>query len=208
MTNRDEPATAITSDFHHTLELLRAARDGERAALEALFERYRDRVLEIVRIRLGPRLRQAVESTDLAQEAMLQAFRSFDRFERGGNAEFLRWLSRIVTNTIRREARSLSTQRRDRERETRLEADPPEARGSAGTPSGGAAAAERREIVNDCLAELSERHREIILLRDYVGVPWSDLVGELGLASKGAAHMLYARATQALGRRLRSRGVK
>ena len=72
MTNRDEPATAITSDFHHTLELLRAARDGERAALEALFERYRDRVLEIVRIRLGPRLRQAVESTDLAQEAMLR----------------------------------------------------------------------------------------------------------------------------------------
>jgi DNA-directed RNA polymerase specialized sigma24 family protein len=57
--------------------------------------------------------------------------------------------------------------------------------------------------VQAALAQLSERHRELILLRDYAGSSWEAIADELGLPSPDAARMLHARALVKLGALLR-----
>ena len=55
-----------------TVELVRRLPDGDSDVREALFARYRERVLIIARARLSPGLRTKVDSGDILQEALLK----------------------------------------------------------------------------------------------------------------------------------------
>ena len=55
----------------------------------------------VVRMRLGRGLRTRLDSTDVLQEAYLEAHRAFDRFAYRGPGSFTKWLCRIIENSIR-----------------------------------------------------------------------------------------------------------
>ncbi len=76
------------------------ARAGDQKAYEQLFALHADRALLFVRARLGPRLREKVESMDVLQEAYLAAHRDFAKFEYTDDGAFLRWICRIIENRI------------------------------------------------------------------------------------------------------------
>lgn len=84
---------------HQTLvseELIAAARQGCQKSLGDLAERYRRYLLHVANDSLNPALRAKVAPSDLVQEAMLVAHRSFRTFEGGSEAELLAWLRQIV----------------------------------------------------------------------------------------------------------------
>src|SRR5262245_59971238 len=83
-----------------TIELVRRAQAGERAAGEELFVRYRERVLVIARVRLGAKLRGTLESNDILQEALLEAVRGLERFQMDDESSLIRWLARLVEHRI------------------------------------------------------------------------------------------------------------
>ena len=72
--------------------LIRAARDGSEAALEALFHRYWSSALRAAFLVCQDR----AGAEDVAQEAFLSAVRSLDRFDR--RRPFGPWLHRIMVN--------------------------------------------------------------------------------------------------------------
>lgn len=190
----------------NTTVLLREYRGGDRAALEELFRRYQDRVLRMVRVRLGRRLRWRMEVEDVANEALIEAFRSIDRYEEREDARFIDWVAKIVQRRIANLDRHEHAARRDLQREVRLDRQRgpsesraiPEPAAEITSPSQRASRNEMREIVEDCLAELSETQREVILLKDYAGGDWSWIAEELGSPSTHAAEQLYQRARKAL----------
>ncbi len=47
--------------------LFEHARQGSREAINAIFERYGDRLHALIRLRLGPQLRRRMESRDILQ---------------------------------------------------------------------------------------------------------------------------------------------
>lgn len=198
------------SDFYQTRDDLSLAKEGDRDALERLFERYSDRVLGIVRIRMGARLRRHLDSRDIVQESLEEAFLAFDRFEIREDARFLQWLATIVEHRIANKAHYYEAQKRDEGRNVPLTAgklEPARTRSQA-SPSSEIAQQEEQQLVVECIASLPERYRELITLRDYVGASWQDVAEATGHPSSEAARMTHARARRALGTLLRERGLR
>jgi len=197
-----------------TIDLVREAQSGQSDARDELFKRYSDRVLGIVRARIGPRLRRNVESGDIAQEALIEALQSLDRFETRGESSLIRWLATIVQNRISARAKYFGAERRSSAREIALDGlgnehessiDPP---ARVNTPSLEVRNAEEQGLVEECLHELPENYRELILMRDYAGSSWEEVAESIGASSPDAARMMHTRARTQLGKLLQGRGVR
>lgn len=201
-------------DLSRTLELVRRAQGGDRAALGRLLDRYRQPLRRIVRARLGPTLRGYLDSDDVLQETCLAALEAFDRFDLRDDGSLLHWLGRLAENRIRQAAEHHHALKRDRRRERPLPeaATEPSGRGSelldgGPQPPVRAAADEELEGVLAALDTLGPEQREVFILRHLThGAPrWESIARDLGSPSADAARQLYARAVAAI---LRAQGPK
>ena len=103
--------------------LLLEARAGSDQALNRLFEQCGERLLSLIRLRMGTKLRLRMESGDLLNATLLRAFRSFDSLEARNTPSLMAWLARIAESEIRDEADRLNAQRRDAAKEVPLDSD-------------------------------------------------------------------------------------
>lgn len=195
-----------------TIDLLREAQNGQTAARDELFARYADRVLGIVRARLGPKLRRNVESGDIQQEALIEALTSLDRFTSEDESSLIRWLAAIVQNRISARAKYYNAERRNSAAEVSIDGRGPEREPMDLPDRQGSHTMQIRQneetlILEGCLHELPENYRELILLRDYAGASWEDIAKETGSKSPDAARMMHTRARTQLGKLLQSKGV-
>lgn len=173
-----------------TRELWLKARAGDREAYDRLFGLHADRALLYIRARLGPRLREKVESMDVLQEAYLAAHRDFDRFEYADDGAFTRWLCRIIDNRIRDLGDHFGALKRQ-------PVEPPRS-----DPTGVITAldrAEHRAKVARGLDALSDDHRQVLLLRFFEGLSAEEVGQRMG-RSAGAVRKLTARALEELGK--------
>ncbi|MAF67119.1 MAG: sigma-70 family RNA polymerase sigma factor [Planctomycetota bacterium] len=194
--------------------LLRAYQAGDSEALDRLLSRVHPRVERIARARLGHTLRGKVDALDVTQEALLRASQHLADFEEREDASLIDWLAKIVENEVLRQAEHFAAQKRDLRREERLDryADPhwdselpDELADETAGPHTRVSRGEMARLVDECLAELREEHREVILLRDYAGGSWSFVADSLGRPSADAAMQLYRRARIELADKVRRR---
>lgn len=197
-------------DPAQSAELVRRASGGDDFALGELLERYRPRLRRIVRIRLGARLRGRLESMDIVQEAYQVAVRKISEFEMTSPSSILQWLSRIAEHKISDADAYFAALRRDVGREEAADGAPDEsgigARLAADktSPPEAAERAETREIMDDCVEQLSDAQREVVILRDYCGGDWEFVAAELD-SNPHAAQELHRRAWVKLRELARSR---
>jgi len=163
---------------------------------------------------MGRGLRADADSIDLVQATFLKAIPLLSGFEVRHEAGLIHWLAKIAESEIRAAADRRRTAKRDPRREVawqhvrdglesgslRLEPATPET-----LPLLKLEKAEFAALVEQCIAELPEAQREVILLRDYEGGSWEFVAEHLGVKSPDAARMLYGRAKLALVKALRSR---
>lgn len=140
-------------------ELIDMVLSGRTEAFEPLVTPYRDRLLA-----LATRLtRNREEALEVAQEALLRAFRSLGRFD--ASRSFRNWLFQIAANEARDRYR-----RRSREHAAFNEVvdrAPSATTGlAAADPEAGHDRQELRAGVMRSLAALSPREREVFVLRD------------------------------------------
>ncbi|MAT67952.1 MAG: hypothetical protein CMJ58_00330 [Planctomycetaceae bacterium] len=196
------------SEILATQTLLSQAQGGSNEAREELFRRYQQRVLAAVRMRLGQRLRRKIESWDIVQEAMADAFQRIDAFEFRTEGAFLKLVNQIVENRIRDAAGHWGAQRRCLDRETPLDADGSRgnapinwvAETDAPTPSKIAALNEdlsQLEQAMDQLGEGSEEQRDLLIAVKLEGRTYRELATELGI-SEDAVRMRVNRAMDSL----------
>lgn len=206
----------MPDDITVSVELVRRAQDGDREALNRLFGRYYDRVLRIVRLRLGPKLRERVDSEDILQETFAAAVTSFDRFEMRDEASLIRWLATLAARQINAAADHHGAQKRDARRHSSLPAIRPSAHtaelrfdvvSSSTGPLDRVAGQEELSVVEDCIRELPDEYRELIELREYAGAEWDVVAQQTGRPSAAAARMMHARAMVELGKLVRKRGL-
>lgn len=161
--------------------LVRAAQKGDLRAFEALVEKYQKKMLNLAFRMLG----DYEEACDAVQEAFLSAFRAIRKFR--GEAKFSSWLYGIVLNQARNRLRQIAS--RDRHHSRSL--DDPLAAGSGGLdpdpPSLEAsvlAQLEKKEIeekVQECINQLDEGYREVLVLRDILGHSYEEIQQTLKL---------------------------
>lgn len=198
-----------------TLDLVELARAGDAGATEEIYARYADRVRKIVRMRLHREQRALHDSGDVLQKVFIDAFRNLGNFTMETDSSLIRWLAAMARNRVGGLERFDRAEKRDRGREVRIES-----RGDDGatrrlpllanlrTPSMEIGREEEAEFVRECIAELDERYREVVVLRDYVQASWAEIAEELGSPSPEAARALYDRALNKLGAALRKRGIE
>lgn len=111
-------------------------------------------------------LRSRADAEDVAQEALVRAYRFFSGFQ-GGEARS--WLLQIVRNTC------YSWLEKNRPAETAAEFDE-ELHGVPGpTPETLAMAREEQQRLTDALESLPPRYREVIVLRELEGCSYKEI---------------------------------
>ena len=142
---------ALTTDPDE--DLVRRVGQGDPAAIQAMVARKLPRVLALANRMLG----DAVEAEDVAQEAMLRAWKQAPRWK-PGQAKFDTWLHRVGLN--------LCYDRLRKRREIPTET-PPDRPDPGPAPDRGLMAAELGARVDAALKRLPERQREAIVLCHY-----------------------------------------
>lgn len=177
--------------------LIRLAKAGSKEALNTVFERYGERLLALVRLRLGPSLRNQLESRDVLQATLLTAFRKIDQFEGSGSRTLMAWLGVIATNEIRDQAEFHGRKRRDATRTVGLQEALDEIDPTIRSEVSRLHLEERVQRLERALGRLSERHQKVILLRTFEELTFEQIGKRLG-KSADASRMLFARAMAAL----------
>ncbi|MFQ5424885.1 MAG: RNA polymerase sigma factor [Phycisphaerae bacterium] len=181
--------------------LIARAVEGDEDALSDLLVRYRATLRGRLRGRIGERYQGAFSEDDVLQVTFVEAFLRIRQFHPNGNGAFLAWLTRIAENNLRDAIRALDRVRRP-PRDRRVETVSPDDSyvallatlcGSDTTPSGRAARAESKRILEAALNKLPPDYETVVRLFDFQELPAPEIAQRMG-RSAGAIHMLKARA--------------
>jgi RNA polymerase sigma-70 factor (ECF subfamily) len=186
-------------------DLLVRARAGDARACEQLLTVHRDRLRRMVAVRLDRRMAARVDPSDVVQEALADACGLLPGYLKEQPLPFYPWLRQLAWNRLVELYRKhVLAQRRSvtREETPRLPeesvlelAERLVAAGS--TPSRRLARDELRARVRQALLELSERDREVLVLRYLEQLPVAEIAAVLGI-SEGAVKVRNVRALQRL----------
>ena len=186
--------------------LIEEARQGRPGALAQLLESYRNYLRLLARTGIDDSLQGKADPSDLVQETLGKAYERFAQFRGQTEAELAVWLRQILArnlaNLVRRYRMARARQvARDRSLEEVLDASSAAlANLIADHGSSPSRLAQRRElsvVLADALADLSDDHRDVIVLRSLEERDWSEVARRMG-RTPGAVRMLWTRALKQL----------
>jgi RNA polymerase sigma factor (sigma-70 family) len=175
------------SDPASTSELIERARGGDRLALERLFATHSPRLRRWASGRLPMWAREATDTDDLVQDALLKTFGKLDGFEARGTGALYAYLRQAILNRIKDELRSKGR------RPNAVPLD--ELRADAGpSPLEIAIGREALERYEQALARLGREEQEAIIGRLEMGCGYDELAETLGRPTSEAARKVVQRA--------------
>lgn len=189
----------MNDDSPQTSRWLSRLRDGDTDALATVFNHYRLRLRQMVRLRMDPRLAARVDPSDVLQEVYLDVSRQIAGYLKQPKVCFYVWLRGLTwERLLKLQRQHLGAQRRAVGREISLPAESSAALAvllisPKTSPSQALVRKELRQRVQQALARLTADDREIILLRDFEDLSNHEVAQALGL-SDSAATMRYGRA--------------
>lgn len=192
---------------------IRRAREGDRPALERLFELFAPRVGVIAGVRFGWKVEELEDHEDIAQDALLRAFRSLDGFDVdapdvsvGGFVGFLATCVQTAIIDYRRGEGAKKRQPATGAHRVRLgdlssrffPAD------GHGHPSARAHHEERGRAVYEALCALEERHQDVLIAHLLEGRSLREMA-RAGYGSAATAKRIVDRAVARLREELARR---
>jgi RNA polymerase sigma-70 factor (ECF subfamily) len=140
--------------------LVEAAQAGNSGAFGALVERYQDRLYNTLTRVLGSR----DDASEVLQDAFVLAYTKLGSFR--GNSRFYTWLYRVALNQACSHRRRTSRRRGELSVEQLRELSGTEPVDASLQPEQILVRTEQAELVQLALTEISDEHREILVLRE------------------------------------------
>jgi RNA polymerase sigma-70 factor (ECF subfamily) len=161
-------------------------------------ESYRVYLHLLARQHLDQRLRGKLDSSDIVQQALLQAHASRDQFRGTTEAERIAWLRQILARCLANALRDFTREKRDIARERSIEEALNESSARVeewliaeqSTPSQGAEKHEETRRLADALAKLPEAQREALLLHHWEGWSLAQIGEKLGRTPTAVAGLI------------------
>src|SRR6516162_1975384 len=195
--------TGATTD-----DLLRRAKAGDAAALGALFAHYRDRLRQMVRLRIDRRLAGRLDASDVLQEAYLDVARRFPEYAAAPTVPFYIWLRALTgQRLIDLHRRHLGAKMRDAGQEVSLYRGALPQASSASlaqqllagltSPTQAAIRSEMQLQLQEALNCMDPMDREVVVLRHFEELNNIETAAALGI-ELSAASKRYLRAIRRL----------
>jgi RNA polymerase sigma factor (sigma-70 family) len=179
-----------------TVELLSRYKAGDRDALEALFARCVPPLRRWARGRLPDYARGMLETVDIVQDSVMQAFRRLEQFEPRHDGALQAYLREAVNNRIRDEIR------RATRHPTSESLDEGQADDSA-SPLERAIGRQGVERYEAALARLRPVEREAVVARIELQQSYEEVAAALGKPTANAARVAVTRALKRLVEEMR-----
>ncbi len=186
---------------------IEAVRRGDQAALAALFSEHRERLRRMVEFRLDARLKGRISTSDVLQEAYIDALKRLPHYQADPDIPFFIWLRTVTMQRLIDVHRfHLGAQARDAAKEIRLgggdsiEASTEKMAGLVGDLTSPSQAAQRGEIMDrllEALDGLDPTDREVLALRHFEEMSNHEVAALLGIQN-AAASKRYVRAIERL----------
>jgi RNA polymerase sigma-70 factor (ECF subfamily) len=183
--------------------LIRAFREGDRAAFDSLVLKHKDRVFNLCYRLLG----EYEEANDSAQETFIKVYGSLKKFRL--ESAFSTWLYRIAVNTCKNKLKSSAF----RQKRKMVPMDNPvsDNRAQSGlgiqdesqSPAMELEKKERMRIIQEAINALPSEQKEVVTLRDIEGFSYEEVAQITGF-NLGTVKSRLARARQDLRKKLRS----
>jgi RNA polymerase sigma-70 factor, ECF subfamily len=183
--------------------LIQRAVEGDEAAGGQLLARHRERLRRMVAVRMDRRLLTRVDPSDVVQEALADAARKLPEYLLQQPLPFYPWLRRLAwERLVKLYHRHIAAGKRSVTRETCGPLPDESALELARcvlapgpSPCDQAVLAELRDRVRVALAQLSERDREVLVLRYLEQLSTAEIAAVLG-ATTGAVKVRHLRALE------------
>lgn len=196
-----------TPDTSATRELIERAQKGDAEAFGQLATGYQHRLECLVHIRLGKKLRLTTGVEDILQDTYLRAYKSIGSFKWTRPGCFFSWLSEICEHAIEDQARYVNAKKRTPPGGNKVPDPDMVAQDEGrkypfpGTSEGDGPRRLRREErfqrLEKALNQLSDDHREVIILAQIRGMRIKDIAKQMNRSSD-AVSMLLLRALRQL----------
>lgn len=158
-------------------ELIRQVQQGDQAAFRELMGRYRDKLMAYI----YSVVRDYHLAEDIFQETFIRVYRQADSYKEG--YKFKTWLYTIALNRSRDRLRHFK-----RRPEIFLDSYPEwnwreRLRSRIAGPRNLAGARELEEVFRKQLGELSDEHREVVVMSRLLGLKYDEIARVLGISS-------------------------
>jgi RNA polymerase sigma-70 factor (ECF subfamily) len=191
-----------------TVRLIERARAGDKAALNDIFVRHRERLRRMIEMRLDWRLQARIDASDVIQDAFLEVATRLEEYFQDPKLPLFLWMRLVVGERLTRLHRQhLGAKMRDAGREVSLYRDALPAASSAAlaaqllgkhtSPTQAAVRAERLLRLQEALNTLDPIDREVLSLRHFEQLSRAETAQVLGI-EEGAAAKRYIRALKRL----------
>jgi len=181
---------------------------GEKQELTDLFERHRSRLRLMVHLRLDRRVQARVDSSDVLQEAFLEAAERYERYRTNPTMPPFLWLRFLVgQRLIQMHRQHLGVKARSAGREVSLfhgalpqansESLAAQLLGKLSSPSQAAMRSELQVRLQEALNSMDEIDREVLVLRHFEQLTNVETAQVLGI-HQGAASKRYVTALRRL----------
>ena len=163
-------------------------------------ERFRPYLSVLAQTRFQAKMQSKLDSSDIVQQTMLNAYQSWEQFRGKTEAELAAWLRQILANIISRNMRDLGRGKRDIHRERSIDAELQQssmqlgkllADHGQGTPSQIVMQDERAASLATALMELPEDQRQAILGKYWHGFSSAEIGEQLQRSPEAVAGLLY-----------------
>ncbi|MDZ4783371.1 MAG: sigma-70 family RNA polymerase sigma factor [Planctomycetia bacterium] len=192
---------AAFMESHTSIAALLRADRGDQLVVARLLETYRPYLRLLARTSVDRALKGKADPSDVVQEAMLRAAKNFTGFRGHSEGELVAWLRQLLVQSIidltrryqtasRRVTRERSLNQMIDQSSAALETFGRKAQSNADSlPSGAVAGV----LVANALAQLDNDDREVISLRNFERLEWSQVGERMGRTGE-AARKLWTRA--------------
>ena len=164
-------------------ELVSKVIRGDQEAFRHLVDRYSPRLFNLV----GAIVRDRIEVEDVVQETFFKVYRKLSGFQ--GKSSFYTWLYRVAFNT----ATDHLKKKKNNRTHSIEEFEQIEPTAEMADPSQDLRRNELRRRLADSVAELPEKYRNILVLREYEDCSYDEIAEILG-CSKGTVESRLFRA--------------
>jgi len=190
-----------------TDELVTRAAEGDLPAMDRLMDRHRQRLRKMVAVRMDARLAARVDPSDVVQETLAEAARRLREYAKGRPLPFYPWLRQLAWNRlvdlhrrhVRAQRRSVTLEEAQRPPlDDRSALDLAERLlASDSGPMGRMLHSELRRRVREALDQLSDRDRELLVMRHLEQLSIREIAAVLAVR-EGAVKTRLVRALQRL----------